>query len=278
MIKKTALPLSILAIVAIMLVVSAQIEPPKNDVIVDVIPDSQTGMPGDTSTYDIKLTNNGTVPDIIVVEAITGIPAGWMVELEDGDNTIALPYLTPLLQNHTSYNLSLNVHIPGDATSTTESMCIEIYSYADSTKRDNATFWCIVKSLFFDTGNGTYPSIMGTHRGTLRLDHNLTVHRMYTYPCEGTDGHTEYAKIWNATWNATATWNGYAGDGHNISFGKTVLLMANETYHYTIRTGSYPQIIHETPFNATGGTITCDKFIDTNGRSYYDWIPAIRLG
>lgn len=25
-------------------------------------------------------------------------------------------------------------------------------------------------------------------------------------------------------------------------------------------------------------TITCDKFIDANGRIHYDWIPAIRLG
>ena len=36
-------------------------------------------------------------------------------------------------------------------------------------------------------------------------------------------------------------------------------------------------IVHESPFNATGGTITCDKFIDANGRVYYDWIPAIKL-
>ncbi|MHC1600137.1 MAG: hypothetical protein ACXQS5_04870 [Candidatus Methanospirareceae archaeon] len=67
-------------------------------------------------------------------------------------------------------------------------------------------------------------------------------------------------------------------DCHNISFNKTLTLEEGVIYNYTIRTGSYPQIIHESPFNATGGTITCDKFIDANGRIYYDGIPAIRLG
>jgi hypothetical protein len=79
------------------------------------------------------------------------------------------------------------------------------------------------------------------------------------------------------TFVATATWEGYAGDLHNITFDKTVVLLANEEYNYTIRTGSYPQIIHESPFNATGGEITCTKFTDVNGKVYYDGIPAIRL-
>jgi hypothetical protein len=68
------------------------------------------------------------------------------------------------------------------------------------------------------------------------------------------------------------------GDWHNISFNKSFTLYENETYNYTIITVSYPQIIHESPFNATGGAISCDKFIDANVRIYYDWIPAIRLG
>lgn len=50
-----------------------------------------------------------------------------------------------------------------------------------------------------------------------------------------------------------------------------------ETYNYTIRTGSYPQIIHEPSFNATGGIITCTSFEDANGKVHTDWIPAIRL-
>jgi parallel beta-helix repeat protein len=131
----------------------------------------------------------------------------------------------------------------------------------------------------FDTGSpaNPYPSIMGNHTGTIKPNHTVTATKLYTYPCVGTGGHTEYARISNKTWNATATWEGYAGDWHNISFDKTVVLLAGETYNYTIHTGSYPQIIHESAFNATGGTITCDKFIDANGKIYYDWIPAIKL-
>ena len=143
----------------------------------------------------------------------------------------------------------------------------------------NALIPLKIGTLVFDTGApaNPYPSIMGNHTGTIKPNHTVIATKLYTYPCVGTGGHTEYAEIWNATWNATATWNGYAGDWHNISFDKTVVLLAGESYNYTIRTGSYPQIIHESPFNATGGTITCDKFIDANGRIYYDWIPAIKL-
>jgi len=132
----------------------------------------------------------------------------------------------------------------------------------------------------FDTGvpSNSYPSISGTHNGIITPNADITVSKLYTYPCAGTGGHTEYAKIWNASWDgAEAHWNGYVEDWHNISFDKTFVLYANETYNYTIRTGSYPQIIHKTPFNATGGRITCDKFIDANGRVHYDWIPAVRL-
>ncbi|MCD6455950.1 MAG: hypothetical protein J7K81_04070 [Methanophagales archaeon] len=46
---------------------------------------------------------------------------------------------------------------------------------------------------------------------------------------------------------------------------------------YSIKTGSYPQIIHEPRKNVTGGTITCDQFIDANGKIYTDWIPAIKF-
>ncbi|MEA3421897.1 MAG: hypothetical protein U9Q97_09520 [Acidobacteriota bacterium] len=136
-----------------------------------------------------------------------------------------------------------------------------------------------VKEAIFDTGSpaNPYPSIMGNHTGAIKPNHTVIATKLYTYPCIGTGGHTEYAEIWNLTWNATATWEGYVGDWHNITFDKTVVLLANKTYYYIIRTGSYPQIIHESPFNATGGTITCDKFIDANGGIYYDWIPAIRL-
>ena len=85
----------------------------------------------------------------------------------------------------------------------------------------------------FDTGSGTYPSIMGKHTGTIRPNHTVIATKLYTYPCKGTGGHTEYAEIRNATWNATATWKGYVGDWHNISFSEPFTLVANKTYNYT---------------------------------------------
>ena len=135
----------------------------------------------------------------------------------------------------------------------------------------------------FDTRapENPYPSISGTHNGTIVPNQTITVSKLYTYPCPGTGGHTEYMKIWNdsAEWNVTARWGGYSGDWRNISFGNSFTLEEGETYNYTIRTGSYPQIHHTDNLEVANnmGTITCDKFIDANGRVYYDCIPAIRL-
>jgi len=133
------------------------------------------------------------------------------------------------------------------------------------------------KVRFFDTGPGTYPSISGTHIGTIIPDQDITVRKIYTYPCTGTGGHTEYVRIWNNSWDVTATWNGYAEDWHNITFDSPFVLEAGKTYSYEIRTGSYPQIIHATNKTVTGGIITCTSFVDANGKEYTDWIPAIRL-
>jgi len=115
------------------------------------------------------------------------------------------------------------------------------------------------------------------HNGTITTNKTIIATELYTYPCTGTGGHTEYARIWNKTWNATATWEGYAGDWHNITFDKTVVLLPNKTYNYTIRTGSYPQIHHNKTLTVPDGEITCTKFTDANGKVYYDWIPAIML-
>ena len=131
----------------------------------------------------------------------------------------------------------------------------------------------------FDTGSpaNPYPSIMGNHTGTIKPNRTVVATKLYTYPCAGTGGHTEYAEIRNATWNATATWKGYAGDWHNISFDKTVVLLANETYDYTIRTGSYPQIYHIPALLTSNGWINCTQFVDANGKRYNNWVPAIRV-
>jgi len=135
----------------------------------------------------------------------------------------------------------------------------------------------LIPSQTFDTDPGTYPSIFGTHNGTITLNQTITVHELYTYPCKGTGGHSEHVKIWNLTWNVTANWNGYRGDWHNISFNESFALVQGETYNYTIRTGSYPQIHHRDALPTANGWINCTKFVDANGRVYYDWIPAIRL-
>gem|GEM_PF-2172024 len=137
-----------------------------------------------------------------------------------------------------------------------------------------------LEEKIFDTGAPTnpYPSIFGTHNGTITPNVTIEVSKLYTYPCEGTGGHTEQVIIRNESGiMAEAHWKGYQEDWHNISFNKTFTLVANKTYNYTIRTGSYPQIIHERIANVTGGTITCTEFTDANGRRYKDWVPAIRL-
>ncbi|NQE05560.1 NitT/TauT family transport system substrate-binding protein [ANME-1 cluster archaeon GoMg1] len=134
-------------------------------------------------------------------------------------------------------------------------------------------------TAIFDTGQpkNSYPSISGTHNGTITLNVTIEVSKLYTYPCPGTGGHTEYARIWNSSLDTNATWNGYVGDWHKISFNKTLMLVANETYNYTIITGSYPQIHHTPSLPTANGCINCTEFIDANGKTYYDWIPAIRL-
>ena len=137
-------------------------------------------------------------------------------------------------------------------------------------------------SVIFDTGApaNPYPSIAGIHNGTITPNKNITVNRIYTYPCPGTGGHTEYAKIWNETTGkcVVAEWNGYVGDYHNILFNTTLTLQEGVVYNYTIRTGSYPKIHHHTPeLETENGWMNCTKFTDANGREYNNWIPAIKL-
>ena len=86
--------------------------------------------------------------------------------------------------------------------------------------------------------------------------------------------------IWNSSGlDVTAFWRGYKGDWHTISFtfSDSFTLKANETYNYTIGTGSYPQIHHTPALQTTSGWINCTSFVDANGKKYDDWIPAIKL-
>jgi len=132
----------------------------------------------------------------------------------------------------------------------------------------------------FDTeqSENPYPSIMGTHKGEIKPSDNISVSKLYTYPCAGTGGHTESIELYeNTTLIASGAWSGYQSDYHNITITPSVILQAGHTYNYTIVTGSYPQIIHAKSKDVTGGTITCTSFVDANGKTYTDWIPAIRL-
>lgn len=133
-------------------------------------------------------------------------------------------------------------------------------------------------SSVFDTGKGTYPSISGIYNGTIKPTTTIMVSKLYTYPCSGTGGHTEYVKIWNKSWEAEAQWNGYTGDWHTIYFNESFMLVKGQMYNYTMVMGSYPQIHHIDNLSTSAGFITCSEFVDTNGRLYNDWIPAIRLG
>jgi len=131
----------------------------------------------------------------------------------------------------------------------------------------------------FDTGTGTYPSIQGTHEGKIKPSGDIEVSKMYTYPCAGTGGHTRSIKLYeDDTLKASGNWSGYQHDWQNIAITPAVTLKKGREYRYVIETGSYPQIIHVPEYKAiTGGTITCEEFTDVNGRTYDNWIPAIRL-
>jgi parallel beta-helix repeat protein len=140
------------------------------------------------------------------------------------------------------------------------------------------TYLCEAHPIFA-TGAGTYPSIPGRYRGTITPNRTIIVRHLSTYPCPGTGGHSEYVKLWNSStgWNVTATWHGYQSDWQHLSFEEPFIFEADETYNYSITTGSYPQIIHAEAWNATGGVITCTSCEDANGNVHTDWIPAIQL-
>jgi hypothetical protein len=138
----------------------------------------------------------------------------------------------------------------------------------------------IVYSRIFDTDSpiNPYPSVSGTHNGTITPSFNFTTSKLYTYSCAGTGGHTESIELYEDTaLIASGEWEGYQGDWHNITITPQVTLQKDLEYRYVIRTGSYPQIVHAESKDVTGGTITCTEFTDVNGKRYEDRIPAIRL-
>jgi len=139
-----------------------------------------------------------------------------------------------------------------------------------------------LKKIAFDTGtyNCSYPSIAGIHTGTFVPFHDIYVQRIYTYPCVGTAGHSEYVAFYynvNGTKVKDASWKGYQENYNYIEFDEPFILQEGVKYDYKIRTGSYPQIIHNQSLRTTDGIINCTQFTDVNGNVYDNWIPAIRL-
>lgn len=176
-----------------------------------------------------------------------------------------------------TYGIRYNVRIKGDAKDLAgNSLDGDGDGTAEGSPCDDS-FWLFTTVTLFDAGPGTYPSIFGVHKGNITPAHNVTVNQMYTYPCVGTGGHSEFVELDNGTFYINATWKGYHGDYHNITFPYQFTLLANHTYNYTIRTGSYPQIHHTDALPTPDGWINCTQFTDANGRIYHDWIPAIRL-
>ena len=83
-------------------------------------------------------------------------------------------------------------------------------------------------TAIFDTGapSNPYPSIAGTHTGTITPNQTITVNKLYTYPCAGTGGHTESIELYDENGNliASGNWNGYQqGDWHNITFDLSLI-------------------------------------------------------
>ena len=189
-----------------------------------------------------------------------------------------------LYSNVACENEGVDIHtcgVGGGCVETTgdENTCDSTVSYDDK-GTTGCTYSCEDEKPVFDTEEGTYPSIFGIHKGKIIPDEDIIVNKMYTYPCKGTGGHTEYVRIWNESEGieGEGNWSGYQDDYHNITISPTITLLKNHEYNYTIRTGSYPQIIHAREYKAEkGGNITCEEFIDANEKVYSNWIPAIRL-
>ena len=224
--------------------------------------------PGVNARYTIRVKNTGNANDRF--NLAKEVPAGVRATLSKD--------VTDLLNPGESEDILMNVSsaLEGDYA-----VNITATSECDPSVEEKVMTRTVVtrEGFEFDTGAGGYPSIAGVHRGFIIPNHTVVVKKMYTYPCAGTGGHTEYVELSNETWSINASWGGYSGgDYHNITFPTIFTLVGGEKYSYEIRTGSYPQIIHRQNRTTADGYINCTSFVDVNGKECgNNWIPAIRL-
>jgi len=262
--------------------------------LIKIIPSTRAVNPGESFTVDIAVTPNQPITEIkldLCVEPsliiINSVSHGAMFT-ENFACNIAAPEIGMVTINGLSAgeavstaNTFATVHLTADSLKTGTSALhfsnVNVEGPKGEVSSDvNDGSVTIGQPPVFDTGYGTYPSIAGTHTGTIKPKRDIIVHALYTYSCLGTGGHSESVRIWDGT-EIVADWKGYDGDWHTIQFSPHFVLLAGHIYHYCIRTGSYPEIIHEHAITNVYGTITCDGFADVNGRSYDDRIPAFRL-
>ncbi|NQE45260.1 Cell surface glycoprotein [ANME-1 cluster archaeon GoMg2] len=230
-----------------------------------------------------------TDPDgFIISKDSVGIPEAVYLEYDFNEDGSPEDFIGIPARKTGNYLITV---IPEPDTNLTDTYTLEVsIEYTTTVLAENVSICNIPAEpyvfeviVYFDTGpsENPYPSIFGIHNGTIKPVHDITVYKMYTYPCAGTGGHSEWVVFYNSTTGkeiANGTGGGYKeGDYQYIEFNNEFVLQRGVIYNYTITTSSYPQIIHEPIFTTSDGEITCTKFTDANGKIYYDWIPAIRL-
>ena len=242
-----------------------------------------TNANGTSDTVNWTVTVEDITPPAKVQNLANSTPTATAVDLWWNANTETDLVGYKVYRNgsllETTVNRYYNV-TTGLASSTTYEFNVSAYDDNDL-EGENATVIVTTTSApvgIFDTRPGGYPSIRGTHTGTITPSHDVYVTKMYTYPCFKTDGHTEYVRFDGYGIDVNKTWiRTYLGAYQWIEFDTPFLLDAGVEYNYTIITGCYPQIHHTPALNTTDGWINCTKFEDANGMEYNDWIPAIRL-
>jgi hypothetical protein len=223
--------------------------------------------PGVNAQYTVTVRNTGNAPDRFNITM--GAPLGVSATVNRS--------VTELLDPEESEPIELTVSSAWEGEHVVN---LTITSEGNSSVNATLRIETVVTRTSFelDTGKGAYPSIAGVHRGVIIPNHTVVVKRLYTYPAAGTGGHAEAVRIYNTTWSVNATWEGYRGDYHTLTFSERFTLIAGEAYGYEIHTGSYPQLIHQQNCTTLDGSyINCSSFEAVNGAEYGAVIPAVRL-